>query len=108
MAIVVTDLSREPVRMLTKEQQTQKTRSKPTAKQRGAISTKVRKQLHERSKGRCERCGGKAAHAAHITRRWKIQQTTVDDLIHLCIKCHAWADQSREGRDWLKGLEKNA
>lgn len=83
----------------------QRKRMKPTAKQRGAISTKARQQLHERSGGCCERCGKKAAHAAHVTRRWKLQQTTVDDLIHLCIECHIWADNTADGREWLRDKE---
>lgn len=80
-------------------------RLKPTAKQRGAISPKVRKQLYERSGGLCERCGRKAHHAAHITRRWKLKETTVHDLLHLCVECHYWADNTREGREWLKTLK---
>lgn len=77
-------------------------RFKPTAKQRGAINTKVRKQLYERSKGFCERCGGRAVHAAHITRRWKLKETTVNDLLHLCVTCHLWTDTTKEGREWLQ------
>ncbi len=76
-------------------------RYKPTAKQRGAITPKVRKELYERSGGRCERCGGHAVHAAHKTRRWKLQRTTVDDLLHLCMTCHVWADNTADGRKWL-------
>lgn len=81
-------------------------RYKPTAKQRGAITPKVRQELYDRSGGLCERCGGRAAHAAHITRRWKLQQTTANDLLHLCIKCHTWADNTSAGRKWLESMEK--
>jgi len=78
-------------------------RYKKTAKQRGAISTKVRKQLYERSGGYCERCGRYGnLHAAHITRRWKLKETTVNDLLHLCVWCHTWADNTKEGREWLR------
>lgn len=79
-------------------------RNKPLARQRGAISPKIRKQLKERSGGACERssCGNEAVHAAHITRRWKLQETTVKDLLHLCIACHTYADTTREGREWLE------
>ena len=80
-------------------------RFKPTAKQRGAISTKVRKELLECSGGACERCGRKAVHAAHITRRWKLERTTVNDLLHLCVECHLWADTTATGRHWLKEQE---
>lgn len=94
----------QPARTYTKEQQVAKTRITPLARQRGAISTKVRKQLHDRSGGLCERdgCRHKAVHAAHIERRWKLQKTTVDDLLHLCLGCHYWADNTGSGREWLK------
>lgn len=89
-----------------KSKQLHKLRIKPTARQRGAVSTKVRQQLYERSKGYCERCGRrKQLQAAHVTRRWKIEgRTTVDDLIHLCVDCHIWADNTAAGRQWLRGL----
>lgn len=80
-------------------------RNKPTARQRGAISPKVRQQLAERSQGVCERCGrgGVALQAAHVTRRWQIDgRTTVDDLLHLCVPCHVFADTTKEGRDYLR------
>lgn len=81
-------------------------RLKPTAKQRGHVSTKVRKQLYERSGGFCERCGRYGGlQAAHITRRWKLDKTTVDDLLHLCVECHIWADNTAEGREWLRSKE---
>lgn len=51
-------------------------RNAPTAKQRGQISTKVRKQLRERSGGICERCNNNlAVHAGHLVRRWLIEET---------------------------------
>lgn len=78
-------------------------RNKPTARQRGAISSKVRQQLAERSQGVCERCrSARAVHAAHLVRRWKLDKTTLNDLAHLCIACHQWADGSKEGRQWLE------
>ena len=83
-------------------------RFKPTAKQRGSITPKVRQQLIERSGGACERCGRRAVHAAHITRRWKLQETTVNNLLHLCIDCHRWADNTKEGREWLASLSVSA
>lgn len=85
-----------------------KTRHKPTARARGAISVKVRKQLHERSGGICERCGGQAVHAAHIKRRWKHEKPpTVEELLHLCLFCHSWADQTADGRAYLKQIEES-
>lgn len=82
-------------------------REKPTTKARGAISTKVRKELQNRSQGKCERegCQREAVHAAHVTRRWKLQKTEVHNLLHLCLECHIWADSSKEGREWLKEME---
>lgn len=81
-------------------------RGKKTARARGAISPSVRQKLRERSKGYCERgCGREAVHAAHITRRWKLGRTTVDDLLHLCLSCHVWADTTAGGRTWLKSKE---
>lgn len=78
-------------------------RNKPTAKMRGSISPSVRKALHARSNGVCERCHKvPAAHAAHLVRRWLIsERTTVTDLCHLCLRCHINADTSAEGRAWL-------
>lgn len=79
-------------------------RNKPTARQRGLISTKVRRQLRERSGGICERCHyAPAAHACHLVRRWLIQEsTTVEFLAHLCVPCHQWADSCKDGRSFLE------
>jgi hypothetical protein len=44
-------------------------------------------------------------HAAHIVRRWKLTETTVDDLLHLCLECHIWADGTEAGRKYLKDKE---
>lgn len=81
-------------------------RNKPLARNRGAISTKVRKDLAERSQGACERCKrqGVPLQAAHTTRRWQLDRTTVNQLLHLCLNCHYWADNTRDGRDWLEAV----
>jgi heterodisulfide reductase subunit B len=77
-------------------------RFKPTAKQRGAINPSVRQRLAERSGGVCERChSARAVHAAHTVRRWKLKETTLDVLIHLCVECHIWCDNTPEGRKFL-------
>lgn len=83
-------------------------RNKPTRRQRGEISAKVRKQLHERSKGICERCySTKAVEAAHTLRRWRIQgKTTLEDLVHLCVPCHRHCDHTMEGRVFLEQFRK--
>ncbi|MDQ0062343.1 hypothetical protein J2T14_004543 [Paenibacillus harenae] len=84
-------------------------RNKPTAKQRGSISTKVRRHLRERSNGICERCHyALATEAAHLVRRWRIEVcTTVTDLAHLCNKCHTACDTTAEGRTWLSDFRRH-
>lgn len=79
-------------------------RNRPTARQRGMITTKVRRQLRDRSGGVCERCHyAPAAHASHLVRRWLIEEkTTVNHLAHLCVPCHQWADSCKEGRAFLE------
>lgn len=94
------NLANQPVRAVAKPSYG---RNKPTAKQRGQISTKVRKQLRERSLGVCEKCHyALATEAAHLIRRWRIIECTkVTDLGHLCNKCHTECDQTALGRIWL-------
>src|SRR5690606_22845787 len=78
-------------------------RNKPTRKQRGVISPSVTLKLYERSKGICERCyRSKGQERAHTLRRWRIKgKTTLEDLAHLCVTCHDWADETAEGRKFL-------
>lgn len=75
-------------------------RNRPTAKQRGNISPSVRRQLHERSKGICERCHSvRGQDAAHTLRRMDIRvRTTVEDLAHLCKECHIYCDSTLGGK----------
>jgi ribosomal protein S14 len=92
-------------------------RNKPTAKQRGSISHKVRAEVEKRSGNRCERCGKYRSavwtlEMAHITRRWAQDGlTTANDLVHLCGPstnsgtCHHFADYTRAGREWLKQFQ---
>jgi len=97
--MIITDLSNQPVRSVSKPFFK---RNKPTARQRGSISPAVRKALYERSNHVCERCkAARAVHAAHITRRWKLDRTTVEDLLHLCEPCHVWCDTTKDGRAFL-------
>lgn len=97
--MIITDLSNQPLRSVQKPSFK---RNKPTAKQRGAISPSVRQALKARSEGLCERCkAARAVHAAHITRRWKLDRTTVFDLLHLCERCHVWCDTTKDGRAFL-------
>lgn len=75
-------------------------RNRPTAKQRGHIYDDVRKQLHERSKGVCEKCKkARATEAAHTLRRMDIRvRTTVEDLCHVCHECHVYMDSTLGGK----------
>lgn len=102
MAIIVTDLSNQPVREITKEQQTARKRIKLTQKQMGDIDTKADRDLKQRSNGECEvweKClGAPADHRAHTRGRRVIDhKTTVDDLFHACYECHIWMDRTPEG-----------
>lgn len=85
-------------------------RNKPTRKQRGHIYDDVRKQLHERSKGICERCGrARATEAAHTLRRLDIKvRTTVDDLCHVCTECHKHMDSTLGGKVFKQAFRDSA
>jgi heterodisulfide reductase subunit B len=76
--------------------------NKPTQKQMGSISQKVRKQVRERSQGICEirvKChGSPAVEQAHLTTRGTIKhRTTAEDLLHSCVTCHIWMDRTVDG-----------
>lgn len=96
MAKVITDLSKE----FNPADKPQHKRNKPTRRQRGDISPRVRKQLHERSKGVCERCyKARGQEAAHTLRRLDIRvRTTVEDLARLCKECHIYCDSTIGGK----------
>lgn len=99
MARVITDLSQE-FNPVPKPSKTVKV--KLSQKQMGDISAKVDKQLKARSKGICEvkeRCNGAPAlERAHMTGRRTIpHKTTVNDLLHACVECHRWMDETPEG-----------
>jgi len=86
----------------SKAQQLYSVRIKPTQKQMGDISPKVRKQVRERSGGVCEvrvMCDGAfAIQQAHITGRTHLNhRTTADDLLDSCLACHNWLDEQPEG-----------
>lgn len=83
-------------------------RNKLTTKMRGRIKPEVYQGAMERSGGLCERCGKYGSYeyqtlqCAHLIRRWKIEgETTVNDVAMLCLECHFWADNTKEGREWL-------
>lgn len=79
-------------------------RVKPTQKQLGDISDKVRKEVATRSNGVCERCkSARALQQAHLIGRKQIKhKTTAADLLHVCVECHIWLDQTEEGIKWKR------
>jgi hypothetical protein len=92
-------------------------RNKPRLRDRGRVRPEVREEVEIRSGDRCERCGKHKSEVwtlemAHITRRWKIEETTAKDLVRLCgpstdsSTCHHYADYSKIGRDWLQAFQK--
>src|SRR5690625_1720280 len=97
-------LSNQPIRSITKSQQTKSKRIRPTQRQLGDISNKVRQQVRERSGGACEICRrARAMEMAHIVGRKQLtRRTTVDDLLHLCVACHRWLDGTPAGIKYKK------
>lgn len=91
---------------ISKADQLYNKRIKPTRKQRSELSTYEDKRLKERSNYVCERCDQqRAINKAHLERRWKSKgKPTAEDFAHLCFNCHTWADNSLEGRKWLKSF----
>lgn len=97
-------------------QKPKRRRHKPTAKQRGRISPEVYRAAYERAGGCCERCKKPGSpeygtlQCAHLVRRWKLSETTVNDVAMLCGPsvnsgtCHNWVDYTREGRQWAAQL----
>lgn len=89
---------------ISKEQQLFKRRIKPTQKQKGNIRSSTREQVQKRSNGVCERCRSqRAVQMAHITSRKQIDHvTTAEDLLHVCVPCHKWLDETTEGIKWKR------
>lgn len=108
MAKKIKSLSNQPIRSITKEQQTAKKRIKRTQRQRGDIRPKVRQEVRERSKGICEvrkRCNGaQAVQQAHLIGRRLIEETTADMLRDSCLACHLWMDTTAEGIKYKRQL----
>ena len=95
--------------MYSKEEQLKRNRIKLTQKQKGDISQKVREEVKERSNNICEIClRKKAVHLAHITSRKRIEhRTTANDLLHSCIECHYWLDNTKEGKEYKEKRKYN-
>ena len=112
------DLSREPVRTITKAMQTQSNRMKHTQKQLGMIRNKYRKKVNHRSQDYCEGCqrhklSCMTLENAHIDGRGTIDHLTTDhDLLRLCGPstesgtCHHWVHSSEDGKAWMVEQQK--
>jgi len=83
----------------TKGKQLAKTRIRPTLKQLGDISNKVRQEVRERSGSVCELChASRASEMAHLVgRKHLTERTTAEILLHVCTNCHRWLDGTPEG-----------
>jgi hypothetical protein len=96
-------------------------RGSKKAKQRGEVSPEVYAKAYERSGGRCEKCKWEDGifdktglrwriEAAHLVRRWQLDETTENDVAMLCSPqqnkgtCHWWVDHTREGREWAENF----
>lgn len=87
-----------------------KARTKPTQRQLGEISTKVRQEVKNRSNGACEvqkKCTGAfAREMAHVTSRKHLtHKTTAADILHSCVECHRWLDGDPEGIKFKRSLQ---
>lgn len=92
---------------ISKKQQLYNKRIKPTQRQKGAISNKVREKVKERSGGICERCSSqRATDMAHIIGRKQIDHVTSEkDLLHVCVPCHRWLDETPEGINYKRRIQ---
>jgi hypothetical protein len=83
----------------SKERQLHSVRVRPTQKQMGDISPKVRKEVRERSGGVCELCrSSEALQMAHLIGRKQLTGlTTAKILLHVCIPCHKYLDEDPKG-----------
>ena len=96
------NLANQPIRSYSKADQLYKVRIKPTQRQMGDISPKVRKEVRIRSGGICEvreRCNSApAVQQAHVVGRKQLKhKTTAEDLLDSCLACHKWLDETVEG-----------
>jgi heterodisulfide reductase subunit B len=85
---------------------------KPTQRQLGEISNKVREEVKERSEGLCEvkiKClGNRAYEMAHITSRKQLtHKTTAADILHSCVECHRWLDSTPDGIRYKRKLKED-
>jgi hypothetical protein len=92
----------------SKERQLKSKRVKLTQRQKGNISQQTRFEVNERSNGVCEICDSqRATQMAHITSRKRIEDKTQSkDLIHVCVSCHQWLDQTTEGKQYKEMMKR--
>jgi len=90
-----------------KSKQLAKKRIKTTQRQMGAISNKIREVVYERSSGICERCSSqRATQMAHLIGRKQLNHVTTEkDLMHLCVLCHKWLDETVEGIEFKRRFQ---
>lgn len=96
-------------RPISKSDQTKSQRIKPTQRQLGEITPKVRAEVKERSGGLCEvqkRCtGARGIQLAHLIGRKQLMwKTTAQDLLNSCIECHVWLDTTPDGIKYKREL----
>jgi hypothetical protein len=98
----------QPAYTYTKENQLKNNRTKLTRHQRSNLTPKEDKRLKARSNDVCEKCDRqRATQRAHLERRWKSEsRPTAEDYAHLCGPCHDWADETPQGRKWLKSFKR--
>jgi len=96
------DLSNQPVRGITKEQQTRKVRHKPKRGNHTKFSPKVRKTIIARDNGLCVRCKRPYHNIHHITFASAGGAGEANNGVCVCIECHTWAHAGEIGRRWFE------
>jgi hypothetical protein len=85
-------------------------RFKRKQKNIGAITEKVREEVHVNSDGLCqvrEKCNGKkAAEQAHMRGRRIIKETNSHWVLNACVECHRWLDNTGPGAVWKREYRK--
>lgn len=76
-----------------------KKKQKTAQSRMGDIGDQADAELKDRSGGICELCEkAEAMERAHLTGRPHMDENTAaKDLMHLCVPCHRWLDQTPEG-----------
>lgn len=101
---------------VSKASQTQKTRIKQTAKQRGEFSKKTITAILERDGHKCVKCGSFHVEAVphHIIYKSALGEGTKRNGVTICRSCHDWAhgkkkgpngEPAKEGRYWFEAWQ---